>query len=279
MNPVRNLISNGADVRYVDAHCHIQFDDYGADRAAIIEHMKAAGIVGIVVGVDRASSRGAVALAEQHEHLFASVGLHPNGADEGFGAAAYQALAEHPKVVAVGECGLDYFRPAEVNEEVKRLQKELLQKHIALAALVGKPLIVHARPSKGTEDAYRDLIDLLREAKAAYPKLSGDVHFFVGSSAAAEELRTLGFAVSFTAVITFAHDYDAVIRSMPLSGMLSETDAPYVAPAVRRGKRNDPLAVIDVVAKIAEIRDEDPEAVRTALLANALRLFPLPGLG
>lgn len=265
------------NVRYVDAHCHVQFPQYDADRSTLIERMREDGIAGIVVGCDLDSSRKAVALAEKHEHLYASVGLHPNDADEGFDAAAYQALAEYPKVVAIGECGLDFFRPAEAGEEVKRVQKELLQKHIALAALLDKPLIIHARPSKGTEDAYHDLIGLLRKAKAAHSGLSGDVHFFVGSGAVAEELLALGFTVSFTAVITFARDYDTVIRSTPLSGILSETDAPYVAPAARRGKRNDPLAVVEVVAKIAEIRGEDPEAVRAALLTNAERLFALPG--
>ncbi len=263
------------NIRYVDAHCHVQFPQYDADRSPLIERMREQGIAGIVVGCDLDSSHKAVALAEKHEHLYASVGLHPNDADEGFDAAAYQALAEHPKVVAIGECGLDFFRPREVNEDTKRAQKDLFREHIELAVTLDKPLIIHARPSKGTEDAYRDLLELLREAKAAHPRLSGDVHFFVGSGAVAEELLALGFTVSFTAVITFARDYDTVIRSTPLSGILSETDAPYVAPAARRGERNDPLAVIDVVAKIAEIRGEDPEAVRAALLANAERVFAL----
>ncbi|MDD2657102.1 MAG: TatD family hydrolase [Candidatus Pacebacteria bacterium] len=263
-------------IKYIDAHCHVQFDDYDADSVALIERMKEEGVAGIVVGVDRESSEKAVALAEKHEHLFASVGLHPNHTSELFDIEVFRALATHSKVVAIGECGLDYFRPVEVDNEVKEKQKEVLQKHIELAAELDKPLILHPRPSKGTMDAYTDLIDILTEAKALYPNLRGDAHFFVGGIAEADALRELGFTVSFTAVITFARDYDAVIRAVPLASILSETDAPYVAPASRRGKRNDPLAVIEVVAKIAEIRGEDSEMVRTALLANACRLFSLP---
>ncbi len=267
------------NVRYVDAHCHIQFEQYTEDDVELIERMRAEGVAGIVVGVDLDSSEKAIALAEKHEHLFASVGLHPNRvAEEPFDEAAYRALAAHPKVVAIGECGLDYFRPTEVNDEVKAKQKEILQKHIELAVELDRPLILHPRPSKGTMDAYRDLIDILKEAKAAHPALRGDAHFFVGGVAEEEALIALGFTVSFTAVITFARDYDEVIRAAPLASILSETDAPYIAPASRRGKRNDPLAVIEVVSKIAEIRGEDTETVRAALLTNAERVFSLPNI-
>ncbi len=264
-------------IKYVDAHCHLQFEQYADDDAELIARMRDEGVAGIVVGVDRESSEKAVALAEKYDHLFASIGLHPNRvADEVFDVAAYRAIAAHPKVVAIGECGLDYFRPIEVNDEVKSKQKEILQKHITLAAECDKPLILHPRPSKGTMDAYHDLIKILKEAKTRYPNLHGDAHFFVGGVAEEEALIALGFTVSFTAVITFARDYDEVIRAAPLSSILSETDSPYVAPASRRGKRNDPFAVIEVVSKIAEIRGEDPETVRAALCENARRLFALP---
>ncbi|MHB1769526.1 MAG: TatD family hydrolase [Minisyncoccota bacterium] len=276
------------NVRYVDAHCHLQFEQYASDRAAIIEAMRAQGIAAIVVGCDLESSRAAVALAEAHEHLFAAVGLHPNDTGQKiFDAPAFLALAVHPKVVALGECGLDFFRPVEIHDDMKRIQKEVLQKHIELAATLGKPLIIHARPSKGTQhpvgypaagDAYHDLIELLQEAKIAHPKLSGDIHFFVGGEEEMREFVALDFTVSFTAVITFARDYDAVIHAAPRTSILSETDAPYLAPQRRRGERNDPLSVIDVVMKIADIRGEDPETVRAALLANTLEMFNMPGI-
>lgn len=263
-------------VRYIDAHCHLQLEQYADDDVEIIERMRDEGVVGIVVGVDLKSSRRALALAKQYEHLFASVGLHPNYAEkEQFNEADFRMLAADPKVVAIGECGLDNFRPAEVNEDVKRVQREALRAHTALAAEIDKPLIIHARPSKGTMDAYVDLIQILKESKTNYPKLRGDIHFFVGGEEEANAFITLGFTVSFTAVITFARDYDDVIRAAPLTSILSETDAPYVAPVARRGKRNDPLAVRDVVTKIAEIRNEDSENVRKVLLTNAKRLFSL----
>lgn len=264
-------------MKYVDAHCHIQFEQYANDGAELIKRMREQGVAGIVVGVDYESSKKAVAIAQEHEHLYASVGLHPNRVgQEIFDAVAYRELAKNPKVVAIGECGLDYFRPIEVNEEVKNKQKEVLQKHIKLAVEINKPLIIHARPSKGSMDAYHDLIKIFKEAKISHNEnLRGDIHFFVGGVEEANTLIKLGFTISFTAVITFARDYDEVIKLVPLTSILSETDSPYIAPASRRGERNDPLAVVDVVAKIAETRGEPAEIVRIALLENANRLFIL----
>lgn len=262
--------------RYVDAHCHLQFPQYDNDREQIIEEMRGQGIAAIVVGCDLESSREAVELAEKHEHLFASVGLHPNH-DEGekFDVEQYRALAASARVVAIGECGLDYFRPTEVTGEVKEKQKTIFTEQIVLAAELDKPLIIHARPSKGTQDAYHDVIDILTEAKKQYPDLRGDSHFFAGGVEEALAFAKLDFTVSFTAVITFARDYDAAIRAVPLESLLVETDAPFVAPASRRGQRNDPLAVPEVAAKLAEIRGEDHEIVRLTLLENTKRLVGL----
>lgn len=264
------------EVRYIDAHCHLQFEQYDADRDELVARMYEEGVAGIVVGCDYESSRAAVSLAEKHQHLHASVGHHPNHA-EAFDETGIRALLASPAVVAVGECGLDYFRPADVNADVKNKQKELFKKHVALAAEFDKPLIIHARPSAGTTDAYHDLIEILTEEKKRNADLKGDVHFFVGGETEARALMALGFTVSFTAVITFARDYDAVIKALPLESLLSETDSPYVAPVSRRGQRNDPLAVVDVVAKIAEVRGEVLEGVRQALVANAQRMFKLKG--
>jgi TatD DNase family protein len=265
------------NAKYFDAHCHVQFDAYDKDQAEIIEKMKAKGVAGIVVGCDLESSKKAIALAEHYEHLWASIGLHPNREkDEWFEATVYRDLAQNAKVVAIGECGLDYFRPEKLDDEVRRKQRAILRDQIALAAELDKPLILHSRPSKGTTDAYQDLIIILKEEKMKHPNLSGDIHFFVGGVPEAQEFFQLGFTISFTAVITFARDYDKVIREAPLDRILSETDSPYVPPTNRaRGSRNDPLAVQDVVTKIAEIRGEDMEMVREALFANAKGLFKL----
>lgn len=265
------------EIKYFDAHCHVQFDAYDEDRDALLGRMKEGGVAGIVVGVDAESSKKAVELAEKHEHLFASIGLHPNREkDEWYDISYYRTLAQNLKVVAIGECGLDYFRPEVINDEVKEGQRAILIDQIKLAAELDKPLIIHSRPSKGTMDAYHDLISVLQNTAIEHSNLRGDIHFFVGGIAEAKALFELGFTISFTAVITFARDYDEVIRSAPLGSILSETDSPYVPPTNRaRGSRNDPLAVIDVVAKIAEIRGEDMEVVREALVANAKRLFTI----
>jgi TatD DNase family protein len=272
------------NVRYIDTHCHLQFEEYAHDRDEIIARMSKGSIAGIVVGVDLESSKKALALAEKHEHLFASVGLHPNhvrdfvnpSSDDGFTKSGILKLAKNKKVVAIGECGLDYFR--KINDEIKNAQKELLQKHLKLAVALDKPIIIHARSSKGTNDAYQDLLLILKEAKIKNPKLRGDIHFFAGNLEKAKDFFELDFAISFTAVITFSRDYDEIIKAVPLRNILSETDAPYVAPASRRGERNDPLAVIDVVQQIAEIRGESFKTVRQTLLANALRVFSLTNI-
>jgi len=273
-------------VRYIDTHCHLQFKQYAQDREEIIERMKEEGIAVIVVGTDLETSKEAVALAEKYEHLYAAVGMHPNNvrdivspsSNEGLTMSKFRELATHQKVVAIGECGLDYFRLEEASDELKNKQKELLQKHIILATELDKPLVIHVRPSKGTMDAYADLIEILKEAKKEYPKLRGDIHFFAGGLAEAELFFALDFTISFTAVITFSRDYDDIIKTVPLANILSETDAPYVAPLERRGERNDPLSVTRVIAKIAEIRGEDIELVRTTILDNARRSFALRAL-
>lgn len=261
--------------KYFDAHCHVQFDPYDADRAELITRMQDESVGGIVVGVDKDSSEKAIELAQLHPHLYASIGLHPNyETQETFDTEHALLLAGNPKVVAIGECGLDYYRPEDVTGELKVAQKVLLEKQIEVAVKSDKPLIIHARPSKGTMDAYRDLIEMLTVKKKEYgDRLRGDVHFFVGGVDEARNLVALDFTVSFTAVLTFTHDYDEVIRSVPLTHILSETDSPYVAPAGKRGKRNDPLAVIEVARAIAGIRGESEEVVSVALVQNARRLF------
>jgi len=262
------------DIRYFDAHCHVQFDQYGEDRDAVLATMAERGVAGLVVGTTMASSRAAASLAEEHDNLWSSVGQHPNDTEEAYDEHGYRNLLMYPKAVGIGECGLDYFRPIDTGEETKRRQKDVFARQIALAGQTGRAMVVHARPSKGSMDAYLDAIDMLASAKKEYgDKLRGDFHFFVGDVDTARKAFELDFTVSYTAVITFARDYDDAIRFAPLSHLLSETDAPYVAPLSRRGQRNDPLAVEEVVAKLAEIRGEDLETVREATVQNALKLF------
>lgn len=263
-------------MQYFDAHAHVQFPLYDEDREDVLRKMHDAGVGAVMVGVDRESSERAIALVAERDELYASVGQHPNDKpDEAFDRDVYLKLAQHPKVVAIGECGLDYYRQEDSEGERLR-QRELFLEHVAIATALKKPLIIHARPTKGTQNAYQDLISILKEKKQEHgDDLFGDIHFFVGGVEEAQELTALGFTLSFTAVLTFTHDYDEVIRSVPLSSILSETDSPYVAPEGRRGTRNDPLAAIDVVGAIARIREEDEELVRATILENAKRVFRL----
>lgn len=255
------------EYEYIDAHGHLQFEDYDADRSEEIARMKEAKTAGITVGVDAKSSAAAVALAEQHDHLFACVGVHPTYDDPD--RKNIEALAARAKVVGIGECGLDFFRADRAADETR--QREVFEWQIELALAHDKPLMIHAR------DSYKEVAEVLAaKKKEAGEKLRGNMHFFAGTVEEARLFLDLGFTLSFTGVITFARSYDEVIRFAPLSSILSETDAPYVAPAPFRGKRNNPRYVSEVVSQIAKIRNEDEQEVKKELFENTKRLFRLP---
>lgn len=259
-------------MRYFDAHCHVQFPQYDEDRDAVLARMREREVGGMLVGTDRASTEAALELADGTA-LFASVGLHPNhAAEEPFDEGMMGALAEDPRVLAVGECGLDFFRSEDAGA-ARTKQEEVFRAHIRIARETKKPLMVHARPSKGTDDAYEAALALLAEA----PEVRANFHFFVGSPVMGERIAALGHTCSFTAVLTFTKDYDELIRALPLEAIITETDAPYAAPAGSRGKRSEPTAVIEVVKAVARIRGLEEEAVREAVLRNAARAFKLPG--
>jgi len=263
-------------MKYFDAHCHIQFDPYDEDRAGVIQTMQEKEVGGMVVGVDLDSSVKALKLVENIPGFYAAAGLHPNYVlDESFDMESFRAILRHPKMKAVGECGLDNFRPEDV-VVAKVEQRRVFEKHIELAIEADKPMMIHSRPTKGTQDAYRDMIDILRSYKKEHGgRLRGDIHFFVGGIEEAKDFVDLGFTMSYTAVLTFARDYDEVVRYLPLESIITETDSPYIAPSRIRGKRNEPVSVIDVVEALAEIRGEDQELVREAVLRNAQKLFAI----
>jgi TatD DNase family protein len=266
-------------MKYFDAHCHVQFPEYEVDRVALLTSMEEAEVGGIVVGVDHDSSHRALDLVQDSSTLFAAAGLHPNYTQtKEFEMDAFRELLRDPKMVAVGECGLDYFRPEDVAGAVG-LQKEVFLKHVELATEFQKPLMIHSRPSKGSQNAYRDLVDILKSAKREYgDALTGNVHFFVGGIDEARALLELDFTMSYTAVLTFTHDYDDVVQFAPLSHLITETDSPYAAPAPNRGKRNDPRAVASVVEAISRIKGEDLEKVRVDILQNVHRVFKIPSV-
>lgn len=258
----------------IDAHSHVQFSEYDADRADVIARMREAGVRTIAVGVDDATSRAAIALAEEYpDCIAATVGTHPaDGGLDVFDAGALRALAGHPKAVGIGECGLDYYRLKDNAGSVKEKQKGVFRAHIAIAEEAEKPLMVHCRPTKGADDAYEDLAAELEAARFPHPVT---VHFFVGSPAVAERLLALGCYFTFGGVITFARDYDAAIARISLERIMAETDAPFVAPVPHRGRRNEPAYVGEVVRKLAELKGVpfDEAARRTA--ENARRIFAI----
>ncbi len=260
---------------YFDIHSHLDFPDFDADRDDVIKRMREEGIATITIGTEEATSQKAAALAETHTHIFASVGVHPTHDGATFAADAFAGLLS-PRVVAVGECGLDYFRLEGDVDAVKKAQRESFEAQIAFADVHALPLMIHARPTKGTMDAYNDTLDLIEAviAKGGL-KRRGNFHFFAGDVAVARRALDLGFTLSFDGPITFARDYDEVIRFAPLSMIMAETDAPFAAPAPYRGKRNSPLFVPYIVEAIASIRGESLGPIKEAMVQNAVRVFAL----
>lgn len=276
-------------MKIIDIHSHLHDVAYDRDREEIIEEMRTRDVYSITVGTDYEESQKAVLLSEKCDHLYATVGMHPvDNREEVFDEEKYRALAGHKKVVAIGECGLDYFRLTEEKEkgiienmdrEVDR-QQELFEKQITLAVSLHKPLMLHGRPSKGSMNAYEDMLYILERAQEKYgkekdgrEKVCGNFHFFVGDVTIAKRVLAIGFTMSFSGVITFAKEYEEVLREIPLTMIHAETDSPYATPIPHRGKRNSPLYVIEIIKKIAEIKHMDEDKVRTQLIENAKRIF------
>ncbi|PIR58182.1 MAG: hypothetical protein COU71_00060 [Parcubacteria group bacterium CG10_big_fil_rev_8_21_14_0_10_38_31] len=256
-----------------DIHSHLNFPEFDKDREEMIAKMKEKEIFSIIIGTDECTSRGAIELAESavaDENLFASVGVHPTSHMEdeflhGDLSSMWREFAKHPKVVAIGECGIDLFRKDK--SDLKR-QADIFKEHIELAIEVGKPLMIHCR------NAHDEVLEILGHYHSIHgDKLRGNIHFFSGDMGIAQKYFNLGFSISFAGVITFSRDYDEVIRNAPLDKIMIETDSPFVAPVPHRGKRNEPLYVTEIAKKIAEIRGISYEEVAKVTTDNALRLF------
>ncbi len=247
----------------------------------------------ISIGTNVNTSAEAVAIANAYEGAFAMVGLHPLQCVSGvrdeediqggtpipnvgeiFDKKLYQTLANNSKVVGIGECGYDYYHTPKDSFAV---QEEAFIAQIELANELNLPLMIHTRNPKLGEESptgrsvYQDVCETLKQ----YAKVSGNIHFYAGTIAEAEKFFELGFTVSFTGVITFAKVYEDLVRAVPLTLMHAETDAPYVSPIPYRGQRCEPSYVIEVVKKIAEIRQMPLEEVQEQLLLNAERLYKI----
>jgi len=267
--------------KYIDIHSHVNFTAFDNDREAVIKRAFDNDTWLINVGTQVDTSKAAIELAHKYqEGVYAVIGLHPihtdtsfhdkqELGDEGgeftsrgeiFDKNIYRELLQDEKVVALGECGLDYFH---LVKNLIEKQKKVFIEQIELANEINKPLMLHIR------DAYVDALQILKE----HAKVKGVVHFFVGNKEEAKSFLDFGFLLSFTGVITFTHDYDEVVRLTPLDMILSDTDSPYVAPVPYRGKRNEPSYVKEIVKKIAEIKNLPEEKVSKAIVANARRIF------
>lgn len=261
-------------MKYIDIHSHLNLKPLKQDEEQVIVRMVEHEVGTITIGVDYETSCEAVALAQKYDFVWAGVGMHPtDNTTEEFEIEKYKALATNPRVVCVGECGVDYYR--DQSAETKQRQEKLFRQHIEIAKAVGKPLMIHARPSKGSMDAYIDVLDILEEVKKEFPDLRANFHFFVGDVEVAKRALALGFTMSFDGPITFARDYDEVIRFLPLTSIMAETDAPFAAPIPHRGGACEPHMVTEIVKKIAELKGIPLDEVASQILENSKKFFML----
>ena len=275
--------------KLIDVHTHVQFAAYADDMDAVIKRSLETGVWLVNVGTQKDTSAKAVEVAEKYkEGVYATIGLHPihteksyhdvkelGGGEEAkeftsrgedFDYEYYKKLGGSAKVLAVGECGLDYYR---LSEDTKKKQAEVFEAQISLAAELGKPLMIHCR------HAFADLIDILKanEAKKLKADPPGITHFFTGTVEDVKALINLGFYFSFGGVTTFTRDYDEVLKAVTLERVLLETDAPYVTPAPFRGKRNEPSYVPHIAEAIAKVFGVLPDVVSEKTTENARKVL------
>ena len=251
----------------VDSHCHLDFKEFGDDIDDVVARAGANGI-GAMVTICTHLSRfeGVRAVAERFDNIWCSVGVHPHeaGAEGQEAADALIALADHPKVVGIGETGLDYY----YEHSPRPAQRTSFRAHIAAARATGLPLIVHSRDADG------EMADILREEHAAGP-FSGVMHCFSSGRALAEAALDIGLYISFSGILTFkkADEVRAIARDVPADRLLVETDAPFLAPTPNRGKRNEPAFVVHTAAQLAAVRETGTEELAKLTTDNFFRLF------
>ena len=250
---------------FIDSHCHLDFPDLISREDELLAAMAAARVShAMCIGVKLETIGAVIGLAERHDNLYATVGVHPDGADvEEPDEAALLKLADHPKVLGIGETGLDYYW----HKDAPEWQRQRFRTHIRAAKACGKPLVIHTR------EAAADTLRLMREEDAG--QVGGVMHCFTESMEVAEVALELGFHISFSGIVTFrnAKALKEVARAVPMDRMLIETDSPYLAPMPYRGKTNQPAYVVHVAEEIAQLREMPVEAVAEATTANFKRLF------
>jgi TatD DNase family protein len=260
----------------IDTHCHLDHPQFDADREAVIARARQAGVMRMItIGTGLLSSREAVALAECFEGVYAAVGIHPHEAKDcdDTALAELEQLAQHPKVVAIGEIGLDFYRDWSPREA----QAWAFEAQLALATRLGLPVIIHDR------DAHEAVLETLRRwttgdgvgAQFIAPAHRGVLHSFSGGTAVAEAALAPGFCLGFTGPVTFpkANELREVVAAVPLERILVETDAPFLTPQANRGRRNEPAYVRFVAEGVAGVKGLSFEAVAAQTTANAEALF------
>ena len=283
--------------RYIDTHAHVNLSAFDGDREEVISRTRENGVAVINIGTKESTSVKAVEIAlGEHEKgfadTFAIIGLHPiqttvqlHDADEigegskgfvskgeVFNPEFYRPLIDSQVVVGIGECGFDYYHNS---ENVYAVQEDAFIAQILFANELNLPLMIHTRgPKKGEESptgrsVYTDVLQVLKQ----YAKVPFNVHFFAGTHEEAKAFFEIGGTISFTGVITFAKEYEEIVRNVPLEFMHAETDCPYVAPKPFRGQRCEPSMVMEVYKKIAAIKNLDEEIVAEQLFANATKLY------
>jgi TatD DNase family protein len=251
----------------IDHHCHLDFPAFAADLDGIIGRARSAG-VGMLVSISTRIRRfaGLRIIAERYPQVFCSIGTHPHYADEELDVSVDEIgrLAQHPKVVAIGEAGLDYF----YDNSPREAQVKGFRNHIAAAQATGLPLVIHAR------DADTDVAAILEEEMAKWP-FAAVLHCFTGGPELARRALEIGLYVSFSGILTFKKS-DAlrqIAREVPLDRLLVETDAPYLAPGKFRGKRNEPAYVVETARELANLRSVSEEEIARATTENFFRLY------
>ena len=251
----------------VDSHCHLDFKDFAAEREAVIDRARAAGVATILtISARMADFPNVLAIAESHDDIWCTVGLHPHEAstEKLVDSAALVDFAGHPKVVGIGETGLDYF----YEKAPRDTQRQSFTDHIVAARESDLPIIIHTR------DADADMASMLRQAMLERP-FSGLLHCFTSSRELAEVALDLGLSISISGIVTFknAAELRDTVKYIPLDRLLVETDAPYLAPIPHRGKRNEPAFVAHTAQAVADLKGVSAAALAEATTDNFFRLF------
>jgi TatD DNase family protein len=258
----------------IDTHAHLDFGQFDDDRNAVLDRAWQAGLIAVItIGIDLKTSRAAVALAEAHERVFATVGFHPHDAKraDAVALAELRELGQHPRVVAIGEMGLDFFR----DRSPRDVQRRVFRRQLQIAAELGKPVVVHDR------EAHADTLEILQqwtaESQTTFSEYRGVLHCFSGNLALAQAVIELGFFIGVDGPITYrnARKLPDIVKALPLDRLLVETDAPFLTPHPHRGQRNEPAYVRLVAEKIADTKNLPLEEVAQATTANAKALFQL----